>query len=106
MTTQELLTNTKSFKDRDEKERNSSLVRITRCKEESEVKLSYNHSITRQNLITFGDNGKKEKATSIPEDEGQSFVDILTGYDKNLLDFEYLVMWPVTTRPFCFLYKV
>ena len=53
----------------------------------------------RQNLITFGDKGKKKKATSIPGDEGQSFADILTRYDNNIFDFEYLMMWPVTTRP-------
>ena len=64
--------------------------RIATYKEETEceVKLSYNDPITRHNLITFTNKEKKKKATSIPEDEGQSFADILSRYDKKFLDYE------------------
>ena len=36
---------------------------------------------------------------SIPVDEGQSFVDTLSRYDQKILDYQYLMSWPVTTRP-------
>ena len=67
------------------------------CKDD--VKLTYHDKIPRQQLLMFADKSKKNKCSSILEDEGQSFADILSRYDKKVLDLQYLMSWPVTTRP-------
>ena len=99
--TNELKLNAQLLKERGEHDRNEFFKRIATFREETsdEINPSYNDPIKRQNLITFSDKNKKKKITSIPEDERESFADILARYDKKILDFEYLMKWPVTTCP-------
>ena len=61
--------------------------------------LQYRDSIKKQELLTFADKPKTERKFSIPEDEGQSFGDILCNYDQRFLDYELLCSFPITSRP-------
>ena len=40
-----------------------------------------------------------KQTSTIPEDEEQPFVEILSRYDKATLDLEYLMQWQVATLP-------
>ena len=90
--TPELINNVKTMYSRGEKAPDLFFGRIVSYSDTNEVsKLTYRSKIPRQQLLTFADKSKKNKYSSIPEDEGQSFADILSRYDKKVLDLEYLM---------------
>ena len=41
----------------------------------------------------------RRKKRSIPEDEGQSFADILSIFDNKSLDLRKITEWLVTSKP-------
>ena len=61
----------------------------------------YNDPIKKQTILRFKDMSSKEKSQSntIPEDERESFGTILVIYVSLKLDLNFLMNWPVTTRP-------
>ena len=54
---------------------------------------------------TFGEKPKKSKITSIPEDEGQSFSDILSRYHDKVLDLRYIMECPGDNKAIGYLYR-
>ena len=59
----------------------------------------YFDPISKEPLLSFNTKVQKDSFVSIPKDEGDSFAEILKQYDKNTLDLEYLLAWPITSRP-------
>ena len=59
----------------------------------------YFDPISKEPLLSFKTKEQKDSFVSIPKDEGDSFAEILKQYDKNTLDLEYLLAWPITSRP-------
>ena len=66
---------------------------------EAKNKMTYNDPIKRHPVYTFSKLDAKKKAMSIPEDECQSFGNILASYDTLKLDLKCIVHWPVTSKP-------
>ena len=98
--TAEMISNVKSTYSRGKTARYLFLGRLVKYnEEESDAKLTYRDKIPQQKLITFAQKDKNKKVIPIPVDEGQSFADILSRYDQKILDYQYLMSWPVTTRP-------
>ena len=96
----EIIANARSLQQRGEDARNAFFSRIS-CQKglDSTQTLQYRDSIRKEVLLTFADKPKTEKKFSIPEDEGQSFGDILCKYDQKFLDYEFLCSFPITSRP-------
>ena len=59
---------------------------------------SYYAPIKKQAVNLFKENNTKKKR-SIPEDEDQSFVDMLSIFDSKCLDLRKIIEWPVTGKP-------
>ena len=70
-----------------------------RNRESEDSSLNYHSKIKKQVVITFQDKKKAIKPRSIVADEGESFADILCRYDGKILDYEFLVRWPITKAP-------
>ena len=80
---QELIENAKTRTSRGEDCRDDFFTRFVDFDKQSGNTEEYFDSIPKQPLLTFKDKVKKGQSTSIPEDEGRSFAEILTRYDKS-----------------------
>ena len=60
--------------------------------------LSYYHPIKKQPMQLFNETVIKTKHT-IPEDEDQSFAEILSIFDNRNLNLREIMEWPVTSKP-------
>lgn len=62
-------------------------------------KEKYFDPIKKQPSKIFDESSKvKKKVPTIPEDEGQSFSDILSRCNDKVLDLKFIMKWPVTSR--------
>ena len=100
---QELIENAKTLTSRGEDCCDDFFTRFVDFDKQSGNTKEYFDSIPNQPLLTFKDKVKKGQSTSIPEEEGKSFAELLTRYDKITLDLEYLLVahYHTTTRPLC-----
>ena len=53
----------------------------------------------KKQAVNLFKEGNTKKKRSIPEDEGQSFADILSIFDNKSLDLRKIMEWPVTNKP-------
>ena len=96
----EMILNVKSTYSRGKTARDSFISRLVTYDDQiNDEKLSYRDKIPQQKMITFADKSKKKSFVPIAIDEGQSFADILSRYDEKILDYNFLMSWPVTTCP-------
>ena len=89
---QELIENAKTRTSRGEDCCDDFFTRFVDFDKQSGNTKEYFDSIPKQPLLTFKDKVKKGQSTSIPEEEGKSFAELLTRYDKITLDLEYLLV--------------
>ena len=98
-----MVENIKTTVERGESARNSFFKRIATFTEEGsnddKTHPTYTRIKSHDNLSSPLLIKKRDRSLSIPEDEGQSFADIMNRYDKQVLDIEYIMKWPVTTFP-------
>ena len=95
----ELVSNVRSMLTRGKTERDSFFTKLTTFTKGETAKSDYYEVIKREVQKTFADKSKSSRKMCILEDEGQSFSDILSRYNNKILDFPFLMSWPVTSRP-------
>ena len=79
--------------------RDSFLVKLTTFTKGEKTSSGYYDVMKKEIQKTIADKNKPLGKKSILEDEGQSFSDILSRYNNKILDFQFLMSWPVTSRP-------
>ena len=82
------------LKNRGEVARDEFISRFTT----ERTKLTYYDPITRQDVKLF-EKKKQQKKHSIPEDEGQSFTEILATFDQKKLNLRKIMEYCVTSKP-------
>ena len=92
--TDEMINDIIDLKNRGEVARNEFILRFTK----NYPKLKYYDSIKRNQLKLFEKETKKKKH-SIPEDEGQSFTEILATFDQKKLNLRKIMDYCVTSKP-------
>ena len=92
--TVEMEKDTIDLRKKGEELRDEFIGRIT----EDDPKLSYYDPIKKQEIKLF-EKKKQKKKPSIPEDEGQSFCEILATFDQKKLNLRKIVEYCVTSRP-------
>ena len=92
--TVEMEKDTIDLRKKGEELRDEFIGRIT----EDDPKLSYYDPIKKQEIKLF-EKKKQKKNPSIPEDEGQSFCEILATFDQKKLNLRKIVEYCVTSRP-------
>ena len=95
----ELISNVKSMLTRGKVARDSFFERLYTSTKDESVDSDYYGTIKRELQKTFADKTKPSQKMNILEDEGQSFSDVLSRYDNKVLDYTFLMSWPVTSRP-------
>ena len=94
--TEAISKNTLSLKERGHQAMSEFIGRIT-LPEDTTTGKSYYAPIKKQAVNLFKEGNTKKKC-SIPEDEGQSFANILSIFDKKSLDLHNIMKWPVTRK--------
>ena len=92
--TDEMKTDLNDIKERGETARDEFIERFTKA----DSPLSYYDPIKKQKFNLF-EKKKSENKQSIPEDEGQSFTEVLATFDQRKLDLRSIMDYCVTSKP-------
>ena len=97
--TEEMTKNVLSVRERGKEAMDMFIKRFTTSEDDiNNEKLSYYDPIKKQPMKLFNETVIKTKHT-IPEDQGQSFAEILSIFDNRNLNLREIMEWPVTSKP-------